>query len=173
MTRDARNLIVGLDVGTSKVVAMVAEVRGHDRFDVVGLGEHVSKGLKRGVVANIEATVDSIQRALQEAEVMADCKISTVYTGIAGSHILGFNSSGMVAIKDKEVTEADMARVLETAKAVHIPTDQQLLHVLPQEFIIDGQEDIREPIGMNGVRARSAGSRAAATGLEPGRADRR
>jgi len=152
MTRDSRNLIVGLDIGTSKVVAMVAEVRSNDRFEVIGIGEHASKGLKRGVVANIESTVDSIQRAVQEAEVMGDCKIGNVYTGIAGAHILGFNSSGMVAIKDKEVPEADMARVLEKAKAVNIPTDQQVLHVLPQEFIIDGQEDIREPLGMNGVR---------------------
>ncbi|MGD9943092.1 MAG: cell division protein FtsA [Burkholderiaceae bacterium] len=152
MTRDAKDLIVGLDIGTSKIVAIVAEMRADGHYEIVGLGQHDSKGLKKGVVVNIESTVASIQQALEEAELMADCKIRTVYTGIAGSHIRSFNSSGMVAIKDKEVTEADMARVIETAKAVNIPTDQQIVHVLPQEFIIDGQEDIREPIGMSGVR---------------------
>ena len=152
MTRDAKDLIVGLDIGTSKIVAIVAEMRSDGQYEIVGLGQHESKGLKKGVVVNIESTVASIQHALEEAELMADCKIRTVYTGIAGSHIRSFNSSGMVAIKDKEVTEADMARVIETAKAVNIPTDQQILHVLAQEFIIDGQEDIREPIGMSGVR---------------------
>ncbi|MBN9460220.1 MAG: cell division protein FtsA [Burkholderiales bacterium] len=152
MTRDAKDLIVGLDIGTSKIVAIVAEMRADGHYEIVGLGQHDSRGLKKGVVVNIESTVASIQHALEEAELMADCKIRTVYTGIAGSHIRSFNSSGMVAIKDKEVTEADMARVIETAKAVNIPTDQQIVHVLPQEFIIDGQEDIREPIGMSGVR---------------------
>ena len=152
MARDSSDLIVGLDIGTSKIVAIVAQMLGDGRYEIVGLGQHDSRGLKKGVVVNIESTVASIQRALEEAELMADCKIKTVYTGIAGSHIRSFNSSGMVAIKDKEVTEADMARVIETAKAVNIPTDQQIVHVLPQEFIIDGQEDIREPIGMSGVR---------------------
>jgi cell division protein FtsA len=152
MTRDSKDLIVGLDIGTSKVVAVVAEMQQDGRYEIVGLGQHESKGLKKGVVVNIETTVASIQQALEEAELMADCKIRTVYTGIAGSHIRSFNSIGMVAIKDKEVTDADVARVIETAKAVNIPTDQQILHVLPQEFIIDGQEDIREPIGMSGVR---------------------
>ncbi|HLT26317.1 MAG TPA: cell division protein FtsA [Zeimonas sp.] len=152
MTRDAKDLIVGLDIGTSKIVAIVAEMRPDGHYEIVGLGQHDSRGLKKGVVVNIESTVASIQHALEEAELMADCKIRTVYTGIAGSHIRSFNSSGMVAIKDKEVTEADMSRVIETAKAVNIPTDQQILHVLAQEFIIDGQEDIREPIGMSGVR---------------------
>jgi cell division protein FtsA len=152
MTRDTKDLIVGLDIGTSKVVAVVAEMQPDGRYEVVGLGQHESRGLKKGVVVNIEATVASIQRALEEAELMADCKIRNVYTGIAGSHIRSFNSIGMVAIKDKEVTDADVARVIETAKAVNIPTDQQILHVLAQEFIIDGQEDIREPIGMSGVR---------------------
>jgi len=152
MTRDSKDLIVGLDIGTSKVVAVVAEMQHDGRYEIVGLGQHESKGLKKGVVVNIETTVASIQQALEEAELMADCKIRTVYTGIAGSHIRSFNSIGMVAIKDKEVTDADVARVIETAKAVNIPTDQQILHVLPQEFIIDGQEDIREPIGMSGVR---------------------
>ena len=152
MARDSNDLIVGLDIGTSKIVAIVAQMLPDGRYEIVGLGQHDSKGLKKGVVVNIETTVASIQRALEEAELMADCKIKTVYTGIAGSHIRSFNSSGMVAIKDKEVSEADMARVIETAKAVNIPTDQQIVHVLPQEFIIDGQEDIREPIGMSGVR---------------------
>ncbi len=152
MTRDSKDLIVGLDIGTSKIVTIVAEMRADGSYEIVGLGQHESRGLKKGVVVNIEATVNSIQRALEEAELMADCKIRSVYTGIAGSHIRSFNSSGMVAIKDKEVGEADMVRVIETAKAVNIPTDQQILHVLAQEFIIDGQEDIREPIGMSGVR---------------------
>ncbi len=152
MTRDAKNLIVGLDIGTSKVAAVVAQILPNGRHEVIGLGQHESRGLKKGVVVNIEATVESIQRALEEAELMADCKIRNVYTGIAGSHIRSFNSSGMVAIKDKEVTAADVARVIETAKAVNIPTDQQLLHTVPQEFIVDSQEDVREPIGMSGIR---------------------
>ena len=152
MTKDAKDLIVGLDIGTSKVVAVVAELQADGRFDVIGMGQHESKGLKKGVVVNIETTVASIQRALEEAELMADCKIRDVYTGIAGSHIKSFNSSGMVAIKDKEVTAMDVARVVETAKAVSIPGDQQMLHVLTQEFIVDGQEDVREPLGMSGMR---------------------
>lgn len=152
MTKDAKNLIVGLDIGTSKIVAVVAEVMPDGRHEIIGLGQHESKGLKKGVVVNIESTVESIQRALEEAELMADCKITRVYTGIAGSHIRSFNSSGMVAIKDKEVTAADVSRVIETAKAVNIPTDQQLLHTLPQEFIVDSQDDVREPIGMSGIR---------------------
>jgi cell division protein FtsA len=152
MTRDNKDLIVGLDIGTSKVVAVVAEMQPDGRYEIVGLGQHESRGLKKGVVVDIEKTVASIQAALEEAELMASYKIRTVVTGIAGSHIRSFNSIGMVAIKDKEVTEADVLRVTETAKAVNIPTDQQILHVLPQEYIIDGQEDIREPVGMSGVR---------------------
>jgi cell division protein FtsA len=152
MTRESKDLVVGLDIGTSKVVAVVAEMRPDGQYEIVGLGQHESRGLKKGVVVNIETTVASIQHALEEAELMAGCKIRSVYTGIAGSHIRSFNSIGMVAIKDKEVSDADVARVIETAKAVNIPTDQQILHVLPQEFIIDGQDDIREPIGMSGVR---------------------
>jgi len=152
MTKDAKNLIVGLDIGTSKVVAVVAEVMPDGRHEVIGLGQHESKGLKKGVVVNIEATVESIQRALEEAELMADCKIRHVYTGIAGSHIRSINSRGMVAIKDKEVTAADVARVIDTAKAINISTDQQLLHTVPQEFIVDSQDDVREPIGMSGIR---------------------
>src|ERR1700756_5444906 len=152
MSKDYKDLLVALDIGTAKVVAIVAELKGEGHYEVIGLGQSESKGLKKGVVVNIEATVQSIQRALEEAELMADCKITNVFTGIAGSHIRSFNSSGMVAIKEKEVTQADVARVIETAKAINIPTDQQVLHILTQEFIIDGQEDVREPIGMSGIR---------------------
>jgi cell division protein FtsA len=151
MTRDSKNLFVGLDIGTSKIVAIVGQLDG-DRLDVIGLGQAESDGLKKGVVVNIDSTVASIQKALEEAELMADCKVASVWTGIAGSHIRSFNSSGMVAIKEKEVSQADMDRVIETATAVSIPADQQVLHVLPQEFIIDGQEDVRQPLGMSGVR---------------------
>src|SRR5690606_29168754 len=137
---------------TSKVVALVADVLPDGSLDVIGMGTHESKGLKKGVVVNIEATVNAIQRALEEAELMADCKIDRVYTGIAGSHIRSFNSTGMVAIKDKEVSPLDVQRVIETARAMPIPTDQQVLHILTQEFVVDGQDGIREPLGMSGVR---------------------
>jgi cell division protein FtsA len=150
--RDSKNLMVGLDIGTSKIVAMVADIKPEGGFDVIGYGSHRSRGLKKGVVVNIESTVNAIQRALEEAELMADCKIREVFTGIAGSHIKSFNSHGMVAIKEREVNQLDVDRVIDTAKAVNIPTDQQILHILNQEFIIDGQEDVREPLGMNGVR---------------------
>jgi cell division protein FtsA len=150
--KEHSKLIVGLDIGTSKIVAIVAEVKPDGGFEIIGMGGHPSRGLKKGVVVNIETTVNAIQRALEEAELMADCKIREVYTGIAGSHIRSFNSQGMVAIKDKEVSQMDIDRVIETAKAVHIPNDQQILHILNQEFIIDGQEDVREPLGMSGVR---------------------
>ncbi|HEX6005298.1 MAG TPA: cell division protein FtsA [Burkholderiales bacterium] len=150
--RENNRLIVGLDVGTSKIAAIVGEVRPDGGFEIIGMGSHSSRGLKKGVVVNIETTVSAIQRALEEAELMADCKIREVYTGIAGSHIKSFNSQGMVAIKDKEVVQMDIDRVIETAKAVQIPNDQQILHILNQEFIIDGQEDVREPLGMSGVR---------------------
>ncbi len=151
-TRDAKDLIVGLDIGTSKVIAVVAEVTPEGRLSIIGTGGHESRGLKKGVVVNIDTTVGSIQRALEEAELMADCKIARVFTGIAGSHIKSFNSHGMVAIKDREVTQVDIDRVIETARAVNIPTDQQILHILTQEYIIDGQEDVREPLGMSGMR---------------------
>ncbi|MDV6344995.1 cell division protein FtsA [Nitrosomonas sp. Is37] len=150
--KEGRDLIVGLDIGTSKIVAIVAEVKPEGGFEIIGLGSHLSRGLKKGVVVNIETTVTAIQRALEEVELMADCKVSGVYTGIAGSHIRGFNSHGMVAIKDKEVSALDVEKVMETAKAVNIPADQQILHILNQEFIVDGQEDVREPIGMSGIR---------------------
>lgn len=152
MTRDNKDLIVALDIGTNKVAAVVAEVLPEGRFEVLGLGQHESMGMRKGVVVNIEATVNSIQRALEEAELMADCKIGGVYAGISGSHIRSLNSSGMVAVKDKEVTATDVARVIETAQAVNIPLDQQVLHVLEQEFIVDAQEDIKDPIGMSGFR---------------------
>ena len=150
--KDGKNLLVALDIGTSKVAAIVAEIKPDETLEIIGMGSQPSRGLKKGVVVNIESTVNAIQRALQEAELMADCKIRDVYAGIAGSHIKSYNSHGMVAIKDKEVTQQDVVRVIETARAVSIPTDQQILHVLNQEFIIDGQEDVREPLGMSGVR---------------------
>ncbi|MCH6584458.1 MAG: cell division protein FtsA [Nitrosomonadaceae bacterium] len=147
-----RSLIVGLDIGTSKIVVIAAEVDSEGGFEIIGMGSHLSRGLKKGVVVNIETTVNAIQRALEEVELMANCRIREVYTGVAGNHIKSFNSHGMVAIKDKEVSQIDVERVMETAKAVNIPADQQVLHILNQEFIIDGQEDVREPIGMSGIR---------------------
>jgi len=151
MAREYKDLVIGLDIGTAKVMAVVAEVLPGGELKLAGLGVAPSNGLKRGVVVNIDATVQSIQQALKEAELMADCKITRVYTGITGSHIRGINSSGMVAVKDKEVNAADVARVVETAKAINISSDQRLLLVEPQEFIIDGQ-DVREPVGMSGIR---------------------
>jgi cell division protein FtsA len=151
MAKEYKDLVVGLDIGTAKVMAVVAEVLPGGELKLAGLGVAVSNGLKRGVVVNIDATVQSIQQALKEAELMADCKITRVYTGITGSHIRGINSSGMVAVKDREVTPADVARVVETARAINISTDQRLLLVEPQEFVIDGQ-DVKEPIGMSGIR---------------------
>src|SRR6476646_7769848 len=150
--RDNKKLVVGLDIGTSKIAAIVADIKPEGGFEIIGMGNCPARGLKKGVVVNIETTVTAMQRALEEAELMADCKIRDVYTGIAGSHIKSFNSQGMVAIKDKEVGQMDIDRVIETAKAVQIPNDQQILHILNQEFIIDGQEDVREPLGMSGVR---------------------
>ena len=146
------NLVVGLDIGTSKVLAIVGEVSATGEVQVIGVGHHPSRGMKKGVVVNIESTVQSIQRAIEEAELMAGCQIQSVYAGIAGSHIRSINSHGTVAIKDKEVGTNDVDRVIESARALAIPADQKVLHVLPQEFIIDGQEGIREPIGMSGVR---------------------
>ncbi|MCC5810230.1 MAG: cell division protein FtsA [Ectothiorhodospiraceae bacterium] len=150
--RTERNLLVGLDIGTSKVVAIVGEVGQDGIVEIVGLGSHPSRGLKKGVVVNIESTVQSIQRAVEEAELMAGCQIHSVYAGIAGSHIRSLNSHGIVAIRDKEVGQADVDRVIDAARAVAIPADQKILHILPQEFIIDAQEGVREPIGMSGVR---------------------
>jgi cell division protein FtsA len=147
-----KNMIVGLDIGTSKVVAIVGEVTPEGEIDIVGLGSHPSRGLKKGVVVNIESTVQSIQRAVEEAELMAGCQINSVFAGIAGSHIRSLNSHGIVAIREREVTSGDLDRVIDAARAVAIPADQRVLHILPQEFIIDQQEGIREPISMSGVR---------------------
>jgi cell division protein FtsA len=147
-----KNMIVGLDIGTSKVVAIVGEIAPDGGVEIIGIGSHPSKGLKKGVVVNIESTVHSIQRAVEEAELMAGCQIHSVYAGIAGSHIRSLNSHGIVAIRDKEVTPSDVERVIDAARAVAIPADQKILHILPQEFVIDDQDGIREPVGMCGVR---------------------
>jgi cell division protein FtsA len=150
--RDTRNLLVALDIGTSKIVTLVAEITPEDTLNLIGMGSHPSRGMKKGVVVNIESTVNAIQRSLEEAELMADAKIKDVITGIAGSHIKSFNSHGMVAIKDKEVQQYDIDRVIETARAVNIPMEQQVLHILEQEFVIDGQGGVRQPHGMSGMR---------------------
>ncbi|MEH6355779.1 MAG: cell division protein FtsA [Marinobacter sp.] len=149
---ETENMIVGLDIGTSKVVAIVGKRKMDGSIEVVGVGSNPSKGLKRGVVVNIEVTVQAIQRAVEEAELMAGCRIHSVYAGIAGSHIKSLNSHGIVAIRDREVTQADIDRVIDAAQAVAIPADQKILHILPQEFVIDNQEGIKEPLGMSGVR---------------------
>ncbi|MBT8125667.1 MAG: cell division protein FtsA [Gammaproteobacteria bacterium] len=147
-----KSMIVGLDIGTSKITAIVGEVNEDNQLEIVGIGSHPSRGLKKGVVVNIESTVQSIQRCVEEAELMAGCQIHSVYAGIAGSHIRSMNSHGIVAIKDREVSSSDVERVIDAARAVAIPADQRVLHVMPQEFVIDQQEGIREPVGMSGVR---------------------
>jgi len=152
LRKQDKNLIVGLDIGTSKVVALVGEIGEDGTVEVIGLGSHPSRGLKRGVVVNIDSTVQSIQRAVEEAEMMAGCEIKAVSAGISGGHVRSLNSNGIVAIRDGEVTQSDKDRVLDAARAVAIPSDQKILHVLAQEYIIDGQDGIREPIGMSGVR---------------------
>ncbi len=148
----SENMIVGLDIGTSKVVAIVGEIVEDGSLNIVGIGSHRSRGLKKGTVVNIESTVDSIQHAIAEAEMMAGCQIHSVYAGIAGSHIRSMNSHGIVAIRDGEVERADIERVIEAAQAVAIPADQKVLHILPQEYLIDAQEGVKEPLGMSGVR---------------------
>ena len=150
MSKEYKDLIVGLDIGTAKITCMVAEVKPDGRIEVVGSAPSPQRP-EEGRGGNIEATVDAISRVIQEVELMAECKIRDVYTGIAGSHIRSFNSNGMVAIKDKEVSTLDVERVIEVARAMPIPADQQILHILTQEFIIDGQDGVREPIGMSGV----------------------
>ena len=145
------NIIVGLDIGTTKICAVVGEVTG-DKINIVGIGTHPSIGLRKGVVVNIESTVESIQKAIEEAELMAGCEISSVYAGIAGGHITGFNSRGIVAIKGPEVTQQDVDRVIDAARAVAIPMDREVIHVIPQEFMIDEQGGIQNPVGMSGVR---------------------
>lgn len=144
-------LVVGLDIGTTKVAAIVGEVT-EDGIDIIGIGSHPSRGLRKGVVINIESTVESIKKAVSEAELMAGCDITSVFAGIAGGHIKGLNSHGIVAVKDKEVRENDVVRVIDAAQAVAIPLDREVIHVIPQEYIVDGQDGIKEPIGMSGVR---------------------
>ena len=151
-TKNSRQMIVGLDIGTSKIVAIVAEVHLDNRVEILGVGMHPSQGLKKGVVINIDSTVSSIKRAVEESERMAGVKIKSVFAGIAGSHVRSLNSHGIVAIKDSEVVRSDVDRVMDAARAIAIPADQHILHVLPQEYIIDNQEGIKYPIGMSGVR---------------------
>jgi len=146
------NKIVALDIGTNKVAAIIANVNEREELEIIGIGTHQSKGLKKGVVVNIDSTVQSIQRAIEEAQLMAGCSVDSVYAGIAGSHIRSLNSHGIVAIRDREVFSQDIERVIDAAKAMAIPADQKILHVLPQEFIIDTQEGVKEPLGMSGVR---------------------
>ncbi len=146
------DLIVGLDIGTSKICAVVGEVRPDGRVDIVGMGSHPSIGLRKGMVINIENTVNSIKEAIEEAETMAGCEISSVYAGIAGGHIKGFNSHGIIALKNREVTKKDIERVIDAARAVAIPMDREVIHTLPQEFIVDDQAGITDPLGMSGVR---------------------
>jgi len=151
MSNNKENLIVGLDIGTTKICAIVGNLTG-EGLDIVGIGTSPSRGLRKGVVINIESTVESIQKALQEAELMAGCEIKSVFAGIAGGHIKGFNSQGVIAVKNREVTKEDIDRVIDAAKALAIPMDREVIHVLPQEFIIDDQDGIKEPLGMSGVR---------------------
>jgi cell division protein FtsA len=150
--REARNLLVGLDIGTSKIVCVVGEVMPEGHIEIVGLGTHPSRGLKRGVVVNIEATTQSIRRAVEEAELMAGCRAQSVYVGISGTHIKSHNSVGVVPVRSREVSEKDVENVIEGGRAMAIPADQKVLHVVPQEFVVDGQEGIQEPVGMFGVR---------------------
>jgi len=152
MSKESKNLIVGLDIGTSKIACIVAEVTAEGTLEVIGAGMTESSGMKKGMVVNIDATVGTIQQALQEAELMADCKITTVYTGIAGGHIRSSNAHGMIKIKEKEVAYTDVVRAIETASSISLPGDQQILHILEQEFSIDGQEGIKKPLGMSGMR---------------------
>jgi cell division protein FtsA len=151
-SRENKNLIIGLDIGTSKIVTIVAEAKSEGAMEIIGVGMYESSGMKKGMVVNIDATVAAIQRALGDAELMADCKIREVYTGIAGSHIKSSNANGMVKIKDREVAQADIDRAVETASSLSLPGDQQILHILEQEFSIDGQGNIKKPLGMSGMR---------------------
>ena len=149
---EKRHHIVGLDIGTNKIAAIVGEISANNELEIIGIGTYLSHGLKKGVVVNIESTVFSIQKAIEEAELMAGCEIKSVYAGIAGSHISSLNSHGIVAIRDREVFHQDIDRVIDAAQAMAIPADQKILHVLPQEYLIDDQEGIKEPLGMSGVR---------------------
>jgi len=145
------NIVVGLDIGTTKICAIVGE-EVKDGLEIIGIGTHPSRGLRKGVVVNIESTVESIKKAVEEAELMAGCEINRVYAGISGGHIKAFNSHGVIAVKDGEISAADVARVIEAAQAVAIPPDREVVHVIPQEYIIDDQGGIQEPLGMNGIR---------------------
>ncbi|MCK4691651.1 MAG: cell division protein FtsA, partial [Desulfuromonadales bacterium] len=151
MSNKRDNLIVGLDIGTTKICCIVGNMTD-EGLDVVGIGTSPSKGMRKGVVINIESTVEAIQKTLREAELMAGCEIKSVFAGIAGGHIKGLNSQGVIAIKNREVASDDLQRVIDAAKAIAIPMDREVLHILPQEFIIDDQDGIREPLGMSGVR---------------------
>lgn len=146
------NLIVGLDIGTTKICCIIGEINDQGGLDVIGIGTHPSKGLRKGVVINIESTVESIKNAIEEAELMSGSEIDSVYVGIAGGHIKGFNSHGVIAVKNKEICEADISRVIDAAKAVAIPMDREVIHVIPQEYIVDDQDGIKIPLGMSGVR---------------------
>ena len=146
------NVIAGLDIGTTKICCIIGEINDQGALDVIGIGSHPSKGLRKGVVINIESTVDSIKSAVEEAELMSGSEIDSVYVGIAGGHIKGFNSHGVLAVKDKEIVEADISRVIDAAKAVAIPMDREVIHVIPQEYIVDDQDGIKTPLGMSGVR---------------------
>ena len=148
----SENIIAGLDIGTTKICCIIGEARDEKEVDIIGIGTHPSRGLRKGVVVNIESTVESIKGAVEEAELMAGCEIDSVYVGIAGGHIKGFNSHGVIAVKNKEVSQFDIDRVLEAAQAVAIPPDREVIHIIPQEYILDEQEGIREPLGMSGVR---------------------
>ncbi len=149
--QEKEEIVVGLDIGTTKICAVVGEISG-DEINIVGIGTHPSIGLRKGVVVNIESTVDSIKKAVEEAELMAGCEISSIYAGIAGGHITGFNSRGIVAVKSSEITELDVERVIDAARAVAIPMDREVIHVIPQEFIVDDEAGIQNPVGMAGVR---------------------
>ncbi|MEK7846809.1 MAG: cell division protein FtsA, partial [Nitrospinota bacterium] len=146
------NIIAGLDIGTTKICCIISEAKGEKEIDIIGIGSHPSRGLRKGVVVNIESTVESIKGAVEEAELMAGCEVDSVYVGIAGGHIKGFNSHGIIAVKNKEVNQPDIDRVLDAAQAVAIPPDREVIHIIPQEFILDGQEGIKEPLGMTGIR---------------------
>ncbi len=145
-------LLVGLDIGTTKICVIVGEIAEDKRIDIIGIGTHPSKGLKKGMVINIESTVESIKHAIEEAELMAGVEINSVYTGIAGGHIQGLNGHGVIAVKEGEISKSDVERVLDAAKVVSIPGDREILHVIPQEFVVDGQDGVRDPVGMSGTR---------------------
>ena len=152
MTKKDNSLVVGLDIGTSKVVAVVADTSVDNQIEILGVGMCPSTGMRKGIIVNVDATVNAIARAIEEAELMAGCQIHSVYVGIVGNHLRGINSHGMVAVANREITALDVENVIEAARAVAIPTDQKILHILPQEFIVDNQSGITDPVGMTGVR---------------------